>query len=318
MAYISCSSCNKTVSSKAKKCPHCGASVLSTDAKAPTEAPEAPVEKKKKASPKPRQPKKTPMLPDMTKKNTVVRFLLHTLVSVIGYGVAFLLGGLVIEILEELFAPALVLSTLKHTRAFLTGAAILFGFGVGALGPIGKGAYIDGEDAKKIIRARALPLQWLSLVYLLFSAGAVVFYLIFRAKLSHVVESNTGTDAEILTLAISFSAAVYYALYTLGSFLRVIASRCPKCRHIDCKVKVSESEHTFESETESRERTVAGASYDVYTTSGTHVGTVRGSDSTVTESRTVTTESWHVGWRCVHCGYTGETSEGTVHKTSWS
>ncbi len=325
MAYIRCASCNRTLSSKSTKCPYCGASPLKTDNKSPvgtpvterpTELTPPPVRKKKKTSASPS--KKKPELPDMTAKNTVTRFIWHTVVSVIGYGIAFLLAGLLIDLLEDLFAPALVLSTLKHTRAFMSGSAIIFGFAVGGLGPIGKGSYIEKIDAPKIIRARALPLQWLSLSYLLLCAGAVVFYIISRAQLPHVVESNFGTDKEILTLAISFSVAVYYAFYTLGTFIKVIASRCPRCHHIDCKVKYGESAHTTRSETEQRERTVAGASYDVYTTSGVHVGTVQGSDSTVTETRTVTTEEWQVSWRCAHCGYCGESHEGKVAKTKWN
>lgn len=331
MAYIRCASCQKTVSSKATICPYCKMPPLSRDGKAPeVSEEETPAEvttgascegesvrKKKKKSPATPKKKKRE-LPDMTRSNTIKRFLLHTLCSVIGYGVAFVLAGLLIEILEELFAPQLVLSTLKHTRAFLTGSAIVLGFALGACGPMAHGAYRKAEEKKSIIRARALPLQWLSLVYVAFGAIALVLYFVFRAKLPHVVENNVGTDKEILTLAISFSVAIYYALYALGSFINVIIARCPQCHHIDCKIKYGESEHAFSEQTETRERKVAGASYDVYTTSGTHVGTITGSDSTVEESRTVTTEDWSSYWRCAICGHCGQTKESDTHKSSWS
>ena len=332
MAYISCPSCHKTVSSKASVCPYCGAKPISPEEKTPTiefEEPKTAEErtaevrtKKKKTAPATTTPKKAKTkkkieLPDKTVSNTVKRMIFQTIVSFIGYGIAFLLGGLVIDILEGLFAPALVLSTLKHTRAFLTGSALLVGIFAGSAGPIARGQYIPKEDAKKIVRAKALPLQWLSLVYLLPAIAAAIFYIISREKLMHVVESNVGTDKEILTLAISFSVCIYYAVFTLGSFIHVMMSRCPKCHHIDCKVKYGESDHTFESETVTRERTVAGSSYDVYTSSGTHVGTISGPDSTVTQQREITTEKWSVYWRCIHCGCSGSTKEDSVTKSSW-
>lgn len=331
MAYIRCVSCQKTVSSKAAICPYCKMSPLSRDGKAPeVSEEETPAEvttgasgegesvrKKKKKSPATPKKKKRE-LPDMTRAYATKRFLFHTIVSVIGYGVAFILAGLLIDILEDLFAPQLVLSTLKHTRAFLSGSALVFGFAVGGLGPIAKGSYLDAKEKKTIVRARALPLQWLSLVYLALGAVSLVVYFIFRARLPHVVENNVGTDKEILTLAISFSVAVYYAFYSLGTFIKVMFSRCPKCHYIDCKIKYGESDHTIQSEIETRERTVAGASYDVYTSSGTHVGTVTGPDSTVTQSRTVTTEDWSSFWRCELCGHCGATKEGTTSKTKWN
>ena len=318
MAYIRCTSCQKTVSSKASKCPYCNAEIRLTDAKMPVSEGTPKRTQKKKTSTTPTREEKKYKLPDKTASYTAKRFILHTIVSLIGYGIAFLLGGLVIDILEKLFAPALVLSTLKHTRAFLTGFALVVAMIAGGFGPIGKGAYVYGLKESEFVRARALPLQWLSFAYLIPSIGSLVFYLISREKLMHVVESNLGTDKEILTLAISFSICVYYAVFTFGSFGRVMSSRCPQCLHIDCKRKCGESAHTHTSETQQRERKVAGASYDVYTTSGTHVGTVQGPDSTVTESRTVTTESWNVSWQCIHCGYRGTTAESSVSKSKWN
>lgn len=334
MAYITCPSCNKTITNKTPFCRYCGSahgmtptaltgkpsarSRASTGA-APTQgdAPKVPrAPRKKTATSAPRMPK----LPDQTQQNTVRRFILHAIVSVIGVALAAVLGMLLGELgikLFELISSEIDAFVVMLIFSFI-GAAIA-GLIVGVAGPIAKESFRPEADKPFIIYAKAAPLKKLSFAYYAFFAIALALFLYFQVELGEQVKELLGSDAkEYYFYFIAYCAAVYYLVFPLASYLHVCFASCPACGCIDCKIKIGESAHESTTQEQTRERTYAGASYDVYTTDGTHVGTVRGSDSTVTETREVTTESWQNIYRCVICGKEGSEKEFKTTKTKWS
>ncbi len=312
MAEKICSKCGISYSARKRKCDSCGAPLspvpLKIDNVSEGNQPSAASAPKVKNAPKYR-------LPDTTASSCAKRFILHTLLSLIGFGVAFILGGLVIEVLEELFAPALSLATVKHTTIFMSCAAFVVALVCGLVGPIAVHDF-SKENSYKIVRARPRPFYICSLLYVLIAVSSLVYHIILRTRYSSEISAITDESA-ILSLSLSFAGIIYYLTYTIFTILHIKGAVCSSCGHISCLVKIGESSHTKTEDIETRERTYGGQSYDVYTSGGTYVGTATGPDTTVTENRTVTTESWSDYFECAHCKHRSAAVASKKEKGRW-
>ena len=314
MANKICPSCGRECSPRAKKCAGCGALIDTVASQKDIEGTPAGTATIVKPVPSASKAPKY-KLPDKTASSCAGRFALHTLLSVLGFGVAFLLGGLVIDILEDLFAPEVSLATFMHTAIFMSCSAAIVALICGIVGPIATYDYTK-ENSYKIVRARPRPFYLCALSYLAISVAALVYHLILRARYADQI-STTSEANIILPLALSLAAAIYYLVYTVTSLLHIKGAVCTSCGHVSCKIKIGESQHGKTEKYETRQRTYAGASYDVYS-GGTHVGTITGPDTTVTESRKVTTETWDEYFECIHCKHRSTSGASKKEKEKWS
>lgn len=331
MAYITCPSCNKRITDKTPFCRFCGKAHGVTpqptqkktvetgeaDASSLTASPEIPAPPKapRKRVAEPKMPK----LPDQTTYNTIRRFILHAIVSVVGIALAAVLGMVLGELgVKACVAISSEIDVFVVMMVLCSIGAAVAALIVGVAGPIAKESFRPAEDKPFIIYAKAAPLKKLSFAYYVFFAAALAVFVCFQIKYGEQVKGLLGSDAkEYYAYFIAYSAAVYYLIFPLATLLHVGFASCPACGCIDCKIKIGESEHTSEVATQTRQRTYAGSSYDVYTSDGTHVGTIRGQDSTVEETREVTTEGWENIFRCEICGKTGSEKEFKTTKSSW-
>ena len=318
MAFISCPKCKKTISDKVESCPHCG--TPKSEFQAPAGAKRA-----SKASPAPKKTspaadapktKKAPAMQsyaDQTASETVKRFLFHTVVAIIGFGIAYLLGGLAVDLLEDTLS--LNLSTVSAVTLFMTIAAVIVAVIAGVGGPIATADY-SPEEKGKIVRARPKPLHLCCILY--YVLAAVGFFIYFSLRKEYAEQLDSVVDEKIiLSLALSLAGAVYLAVFGLCSNLHVLGATCRKCGHVSCRVKIGESTHKSETSVETRERTYGGASYDVYDSSGAHIGTATGPDTTATERRTVTTEHWDEYFECHFCKHHSSAKASKTTKESW-
>jgi len=101
---------------------------------------------------------------DYTKSNTTKRFIYQLLASIICAGIAFILGGLIVYIIQELLA-GLTLNLLVITMIVMAISSVIVGSALGIVGPItlSQGAYVKKENQGFIVKAKSKPLKILSL-----------------------------------------------------------------------------------------------------------------------------------------------------------
>lgn len=241
-----------------------------------------------------------PNIVDKTKKVTTLQIISRTAICVVALGIVYLASFL--EILIRSYVAMTVI--LCIVGAFL---GIMFG-----LAP-GLGSYTKKEDKDSICYARTKPLHIASLFFILPGIAFAVMYVIGLIEQGARPETLEPDNL----VPVFLGMAICSFLYAGFTQIAIVMDTCPDCGAFNSHVEVGKSDVKTTTRIETKDVTYSGSSYDVYS-GGTHVGTVRGSDSHGKETREVTTREWEVYCECIYCGHKKSVKESDTEKGKWS
>lgn len=237
---------------------------------------------------------------DRTKSATIKNFIILTVFLAIALGIVYC-----VRFLGILISSYVVMTVIFCIASILLG--ILFGL------VIGLNSYEKKEDAKSIVYARPKPLRIASLSFILPGVAFLVMFVLKLMEREARPTSFTEDELAPVFLGMAICALVFSIFVQIG----ISMATCPQCGAFRSYVEDGKSDVKTTTRTESKDVTYSGASYDVYDSSGAHVGTARGSDSHAKLHRTITTHEWNVYCKCVFCGRTKNVKESKTEKSKW-
>lgn len=246
------------------------------------------------------------------------RLILHTIISLIAVTIAGLLGVLIIfiaNLILEFFGMGV------HEIRWIMYIAIsaiagFSGFISGTFGPI----TVHYKRYHKIPKIRPWMLYIASLIYLAIVIVTVTNLIpnLISEETDTVTKFSNGAftyfkESPLVLLCIS----VFYLLFFIFTIGNINLNKCFKCGCVNCYIRTGTSDHNTRTGKDYKYDSYDN-NYNVYSSGGSHLGTVSGYGGTyVYKERDITKKTWKEHYECYHCNDRTTINMSDVTKSEW-